>query len=358
MLDPIVIYKKFLDLGIEFFTGVPDSLLKDFCLCVSEKSEGHAHVIAANEGGAVGLAAGHHLGTGKCGLVYLQNSGLGNMVNPLLSLADDHVYGLPMVLMVGWRGEPDVKDEPQHVRQGEVTESLLDVMGVESCILPVNEEEALACISMMYGKAVKEEKPVALVVRKGSFSKYTGKVGEVDCSLMSRERAIEIVVDGLEDTDVVVSTTGKTSRELFEIREERGECGRDFMTVGSMGHCSQIALGVALSRPDKRVICMDGDGSALMHLGGLALVGQSSISNFVHVLLNNGAHDSVGGQPTVGLDIDFCGMASSLGYSEVLRCEAEEDLVTFVKGLNGSSGRVFVEVMVACGSMRRLNEGG
>ncbi len=305
----------FHEVGVGFFVGVPDSLLKSFCAYVTDTC-GENHVIAANEGGAVGLAVGHYLATGKPALVYMQNSGQGNAVNPLCSLADPDVYSIPMVLLVGWRGEPGDKDEPQHVKQGKVTVSLFETLGIPIELLPDDETAALELTRKMVERAKTERRPVALIVRKGLFAEYRLLSKEPDIADLKREDAIEGVLKALPDDAVIVSTTGMISREVYETRERLGQDhSRDFLTVGSMGHAIMIALGIAKAQPKRKVICLDGDGASIMHLGNLAICGQSGCSNLTHVVLNNAAHDSVGGQPTVGGKIDFEKIVEELGYN-------------------------------------------
>lgn len=300
---------------VNFFTGVPDSLLKSFCAYVTDTC-GDNHVIAANEGGAVGLAAGHYLATGKLALVYMQNSGQGNAVNPLASLADPDVYSIPMVLLVGWRGEPGVKDEPQHVKQGKVTISLFETLGIPTEVLPDDETAALGLTQRMVEKAKAESRPVALIVRKGLFEEYKLQNKEEDISTLRREAAIEGILRALPEDAVVVSTTGMISREVYETRERLGQGHeRDFLTVGSMGHAIMIALGIAKAQPNRKVYCLDGDGASIMQMGNMAIAGQSGCENLTHIVLNNSAHDSVGGQPTVAGKIDFEKIAGELGYN-------------------------------------------
>ena len=302
--------------GIDFFTGVPDSLLKSFCAYVTDNC-GENHVIAANEGGAVGLAAGHYLATGKPALVYMQNSGQGNAVNPLCSLADPDVYSIPMVLLVGWRGEPGVKDEPQHVKQGKVTVSLFETLGIPTEILPDDDESAADVTRKMVEKAKTESRPVALIVRKGLFAEYKLQNKKPDIAALPREQAIEGVLRTLPEDAVVVSTTGMISREVYETRERLGQDhSRDFLTVGSMGHASMIAMGIAKTQPNRRVYCLDGDGASIMQMGNMAIVGSSECANLTHIVFNNAAHDSVGGQPTVGGAISLPIIAAACGYNE------------------------------------------
>jgi len=340
---------------IGFFTGVPDSLLKNFCAYVTDHAPEGRHVIAANEGNAVGLAIGHYLASGRPALVYMQNSGQGNMVNPIASLADPDVYGIPMVLLVGWRGEPGVRDEPQHVKQGKITLSLFETMGIPTFIIPGDETEAARCVGNAVIQSLEEKRPVALIVKKGLFGEYSLQSKVQSEFLLSRERAIELIIEKLPDNTAVVSTTGKPSRELYEIRDRQGRGHEsDFLTVGGMGHASQIAAGIALEKPDRVVCCLDGDGAALMHMGGLGVVASLGLKNYKHILLNNGAHDSVGGQPTVGFNVDFSSIASSCGYSSVQVARDEDELKQLLPEFMNATGPVLLEVRVALGSRNDL----
>ena len=304
--------------GVDFFVGVPDSLLKSFCAYVTDNCNEN-HVIAANEGGAIGLAAGHYLATGKPALVYMQNSGQGNAVNPLCSLADPDVYSIPMVLLVGWRGEPGIKDEPQHVKQGKVTISLFETLGIPTEILPDDDESAADVTRKMVEKAKAESRPVALIVRKGLFAECKLQNKMPDISVLKREDAIQAILESIGNEAVVVSTTGMISREVYETRERLGQDhSKDFLTVGSMGHALMIALGIARKCTEKNferyVVCLDGDGSSIMQMGNMAIAGVARQANLLHFVLNNAAHDSVGGQPTVGGQIDLSRIAESCGY--------------------------------------------
>ena len=313
--------------GVDFFTGVPDSLLKDFCAYVTDHTPCGRHIIAANEGAAVGIAAGHYMASGRLPLVYMQNSGLGNTVNPLLSLMDEKVYALPVLLMIGWRGEPGGKDEPQHVKQGEVTLDLLEAMQIPYVVLSDQEEEALQQTGEMLQKAQTGSRPYAIVIRKGLFGKYRLQNKPENDYPLSREEALEFVADQLGETDVVVSTTGKLSRELFEYREARHQGHeRDFLTVGSMGHSSSIALGIALEKPERRIWCLDGDGAFIMHMGAITNVGSLKLHNYRHIVFNNGAHESVGGQPTVGFRLDIPSIARACGYPVVYSVSTREGI--------------------------------
>lgn len=335
MVDTVSFYNYLVNNNLDFFTGVPDSLLKELCSCIKDNSDSKHNIIAANEGNAVGLASGYYLSTGKLGVVYMQNSGEGNAVNPLLSLADPKVYSIPMLLIVGWRGEPGVHDEPQHVKQGEVTLKLLEAMGIPYRILSDNYEDDLLNLIEL---AKKDNKPVALVIRKGTFSKYSpvNKEKAVMGELL-REEALEVILENIGD-DPVVSTTGKESREIFEIRERRNQGhAHDFLTVGSMGHTSSIALGVSIGT-NKNVWCLDGDGSFIMHMGGLAVAGQSAGDNFKYIINNNAAHESVGGQPTVANKIDIKAILVACGFVKTYEARTREE-ITFAIGQMKKDGK-------------------
>jgi phosphonopyruvate decarboxylase len=341
--------------GIHFFAGVPDSLLKSVCAYLSDQLDEKHHIIAANEGGAIGMAAGYHLATGKIGCVYLQNSGEGNIINPLASLTDREVYNIPVLLLIGWRGRPGVHDEPQHIKQGKVTTDLLDTMGVAYSILSKCEDDASRQIAQAVDYMKETNGVYALVIEKDTFDPYTSKLGRNDKSALSREEAIQTVASSIDEKDVIVSTTGMISRELFEYRVQNGEGHeRDFLTVGSMGHASQIALGIALNKNDRRIWCFDGDGAAIMHLGGMAIVASEAPKNYIHVLFNNGAHDSVGGQPTVGLDINFCAIAKAVGYTASFITADRDGLIRILNDVKKMDGPVLIVVCVKKGNRRDL----
>lgn len=338
--------------GVDFSTGVPDSLLKDFCAYVADNSN---DIIAANEGACIGIAAGYHLATGKIPLVYMQNSGFGNTINPLTSLTDPDVYSIPMLLMVGWRGRPGVKDEPQHVKMGRINEAMIQSLEIPYCILSKDMNEAQKQVDAAFEFMQKEKAPYILLIEKETFEPYKLQSAKPDTFPMSRERAIEILLQELNDDDVMVSTTGKTSREVFEVREARNEPHfRDFLCVGNMGHTSQIALGIALGKPDKRVICLDGDGSFLMHMGSTAIIGGQEPDNLKYILINNGAHESVGGQPTVGFTTDFKKIAEACNYKSTFSASSEQELQEIMPGFLTSAGPSMLEVNVKKGSRKDL----
>ena len=335
----------------EFFTGVPDSQLKKLVdYLMSTYGISGQHIIAANEGNSIALAAGYYLATGKVPVVYLQNSGIGNIMNPILSLMNDHIYGIPCVLIVGWRGEPGIHDEPQHVFQGEVTLRILEDMDIQTFVIDVTTTKQAIDAKMTEFKALLSiGKQVAFVVRKGVLE-FEGKFAYGNSYALIREEAIRHIVDAAGD-GVVVSTTGKASRELFEIREVNGQGHEhDFLTVGSMGHSSSIALGIALEKQDRKVWCIDGDGAALMHMGAMAVIGANAPANLVHIVLNNGAHETVGGAPTVAGRIDLQKIAQGCGYEEVACVDTLADLDRMLKRFGERQVLCFLEVKCALGA--------
>ena len=353
MIRPSFFYDTLKDSGIDFYAGVPDSLLKNLCAYITDHADAAHNIIAANEGGAMGLAAGHYLATGQIPVVYMQNSGEGNIINPLASLTDPDVYNIPVLLVIGWRGKPGVHDEPQHVKQGKVTTGLLNVMGIDYTVLSKEEDKADAQIKKAVAYMQATNNCYALVIEKDTFDAYTLQNVERNDLPMSREEAIQTVAAALGENDVIVSTTGMISRELFEYRTAMNEGHeRDFLTVGSMGHASQIALGIALAKQDRKVWCFDGDGATIMHLGGMAIVANKACKNYIHVVFNNGAHDSVGGQPTVGLKVDLPAVAKAVGYKHVLSVDNKEDLQKRLSKLG--SGPMFLEIKVKKGNRKDL----
>jgi phosphonopyruvate decarboxylase len=355
MIDIAFFYQLLRKRGIDFFCGVPDSLLKEFCAYVTDQTDSSSHIITANEGNAVGLAAGYHLATGKIGLVYMQNSGMGNAINPLVSLMDPEVYNIPALILIGWRGEPGFKDEPQHQKQGKITLPLLDTLSIPYKLLPDENVSAEESLTISIASAKQHGSPVAIVIKRDTFSPYKPQLKEDEYHL-TRETAITTIADSLSPMDILVSTTGKASRELFEFRKkDKGKnLGKDFLTVGSMGHTSQIALGIAISKPSKQVYCLDGDGSLIMHMGGMAIVGNADVSNFKHIILNNGAHDSVGGQPTMGFDIDIPKIAEACGYKRVFSVNDVEKLKSKVMELQSCVGPALLEVKIRKGARSDL----
>lgn len=354
-IDPLKLYNILKDKDISFFTGVPDSLLKQFCLCLDDKIKSENHIISANEGNAIALAAGYHLATGKLPVVYMQNSGLGNAVNPLLSLCDSDVYAIPMLLFIGWRGEPGTHDEPQHIKQGKIQEDLLTVIDVPYAVMPKDDSTLNKIINEGIDQALLKSRPFAFLVKKGTFHTFNGHQKQFDENLISRENALKKILGLLSNDFIVVSTTGKTSREIFEIRKENNHNhDSDFLSVGSMGHCLSIALGIALAKPHKKVICIDGDGSLIMHMGGLSTIGNVKPKNLYHILINNYVHESVGGQATSAKSIDIPLLAKSNGYIEVSSVKRESDINGKIKKTLQSDGPVFLEIITKPGSRENL----
>lgn len=355
MIKPETFYNELIQHGTDFFTGVPDSLLKNFCAYITDNAPEEKHIIAANEGNATGLAAGYHFATGKVPLIYMQNSGLGNVVNPILSLVDPDVYSIPCILVIGWRGEPGVHDEPQHVKQGKVTCALLDAMQIPYVILTNDESDLHNQIEKCFDYVRKNNAPYAFVVKKGTFDDYKLKNNIAVDAEMTREDALEKIMLSASSNTAFVSTTGMASRELFELRVKHGQGHeKDFLTVGSMGHASQIALSIALQKKERKVYCIDGDGAALMHLGGMAIIASRNPNNYVHIVLNNNAHDSVGGQPTVGGKINLTGIAESCGYKKVYKAETAQELEAVLKAARENKELTFIEVKVKKGARKDL----
>lgn len=354
MIKSAELFSSFKKNGISFFTGVPDSLLKDICGYITDNTEEKEHIIAANEGAAVSLATGYFLATNKIPLVYLQNSGLGNTINPLLSISDKEVYGIPMVLMIGWRGEPGVKDEPQHVKQGRVQNAILDASEIMYEIIDANTIDVNTIIENLVKKATETNSPVALIVKGDTFENYK-LLKDIKTSYeLNREAAIVEVLNNVSENDIIVSTTGKSSREVFEYRVANNQGHQnDFLTVGGMGHANQIALGIALNS-NRKIVCIDGDGAVLMHMGSLAIIGNSKAVNYVHVVINNGAHDSVGGQPTIAFNINLVEIAKGCGYKYAISISKADEIKSTFNKINLIEGPIFIEIKTNKGARANL----
>lgn len=349
--------ENFLEIiGADFYTGIPDSQLQALCnyLMATYGIDPKHHIIAANEGNCTALAAGYHLATGKVPVVYLQNSGQGNIINPAASLLNDQVYAIPMVFVIGWRGEPGLHDEPQHIYQGEVTLQLLEDMGIAHFVIgPDTGDEEVAQAMDRFRTLLAAGKDVAFVIRKGALTQAPQVVYQ-NAHPMKREEIIQHIVKASGE-DPIVSTTGKASRELFETREANGQGHQyDFLTVGSMGHSSSIALGIALQKPDTRLWCVDGDGAALMHMGAMAVLGSNKPKNLIHVVINNGSHETVGGMPTVASDIDLVGVAKACGYPYAVCVDSFENLDAELEAAKKRSELSLIEVKCAIGAREDL----
>lgn len=352
MIEQKIFADNLLKLGVEFITGVPDTLLNDFCLFVESNWDKEKHVIAANEGNAVALATGYYLTSDTVPLVYMQNSGLGNSVNPLLSLTHNNVYGIPMILLIGWRGEPGKKDHPQHKQQGELTPILLQDMNIPYMILTDNIHESIEALKWAVDETRRIDSPVALLAGKGILEKGEKDIVSDNTSgKLSREEAMKCVLEYLPNDTVYVASTGRATRELYALRELSGAPhNNDFLNVGAMGHTSSIALGIAMAKKNKTVVCFDGDSAAIMHLGALTTSGKVKASNFVHIVLNNGVHESVGGQESAGYLISFTTIAEASGYKTIKNpVITKEEIQHALKSLTSHAGPSFIDIHIRKG---------
>ena len=357
MIKPQLFFQYLKKEGIDFYTGVPDSLLKDLCFYISDYSKENKHIIAANEGSALSISIGYHVATNNVPVVYLQNSGLGNLINPLLSLADKDVYSIPMLLIIGWRGKPGIKDEPQHKKTGRVMLDMLKSMKIPYKVInKSNKPEKIKAITgHLINKSKKNNSPVALIVERDTFEKYKLKNINKKKYPLVREKAINIIMNYIGLKDVIISTTGFTSRELYEYRKNNNQDhSRDFLTVGGMGHASQIALGIALHSKNKSIYCFDGDGSIIMHMGSLSTNGNIKCANLKHIVFNNGSHESVGGQPTTAHEFNIKNIAKNTGYDLTLSANNEKQLKKAIVEIKEYKGSCFLEVMISNGTRADL----
>lgn len=354
MIDPFKFLKKLESHDLTFATGVPDSLLKDLLKALEISWSRNSNLIVANEGNAIAVASGHYISTRRPAIVYMQNSGLGNAVNPLVSLADPEVYSIPMLLLIGWRGEPGTKDEPQHVKQGKITEELLQALQIPTYkIRPESNIDNIVADAIF--RMVSESRPVALLISKDSFKPVNSAEIEFEENHLTREQAIQSIIKIVPKDTLIVCNTGMASRELFEVRERNGDSHDfDFLTVGSMGHASSIAFGIAMNLPTRKLICLDGDGSFLMHMGASGIIAQSNVTNFLHIVINNGAHDSVGGQPTIGLQLNLEKLSKEMGYKEARSCKTDERLRYELTSMLDLYGPNFLEIRVSKGARRNV----
>ena len=343
-LAPADLYQSLIDNDVRYFCGVPDSLLSSFGFYLVDHAN-EAHDVAVNEGSAVALAIGYYLATAKVPLVYMQNSGLGNATNPLISLADQLVMGIPMILLIGWRGQPGIKDEPQHAKQGQATTSLLASLGIAYDVLASETSLAATQIHDAVGATLQSNQPVALLVQSNTLETYRAARPTTSDYSLSREETVQMIADNLTSQDVIVATTGKTGRELFAYREVRQHShDQDLLTVGGMGHASTIACGIAQQQPTRQIYILDGDGAVLMHMGALAFIGNSRLKNVYHFVINNGAHESVGGQLTIAHDINLPAIAKACGYSQVYVVSECQELREVLHTIKNLPGPVFIEI--------------
>ena len=356
MINPSEFYNQLLDQDIGFFTGVPDSLLKGFCSVLSERTTSQNHVTAPNEGAAIGIAIGHYAATGKIPLVYMQNSGIGNAINPLISLADPQVMATPILMLIGWRGEmaengQQIKDDPQHVKQGQITPELLKVLDIPFEIIDSNSHSG-DTITKLKQVALDRNSPTAIIVRRDTFVSVENSDKNQTEPALLRESALRKVIKSIDMNAAIVSTTGMLSRELYELRVLAGQPQTDLLTVGGMGHAISIAIGVACAKPEKQIFCLDGDGAVLMHMGALSI--SAKLNNLTHIVFNNKSHDSVGGQPTCAPDASLSQIAKSLGYVNVLTVLGSEDIETALRSGHDLIGSTFIEIMCDRGNRADL----
>ena len=356
MLSCEKLYQTFKKEELTFFTGVPDSTFKDWMKFLADNhNNGLQNIVAANECEAVAVSSGYHLATGKIPVVYMQNSGLGKTVNPLTSLADPEVYSIPMLLMIGWRGEPGKKDEPQHRKMGRITKGLLDTLEIPYSILPEYQKEAEEIIQKAKKIAISNNTPYALIIKKGLFEEYTQKNKLKQNYELTREDAIKRIVNSLNGNEVIFSTTGKASRELFEHRENKGEGHeKDFLTVGSMGCTASVALGAALQKPDKKFIVFDGDGAVIMQEGALSTIGHYNPKNIYHIIFDNESYGSTGGQPTTSTTVDFVQLALANNYQGARKVETELELNSALEDMLAKKGPQLMVVKVKKGARKDL----
>jgi len=348
MLPPNELYEFLKQEDLTFFTGVPDSTFKEFISILGDNQ-----IRACNECEALAIASGYHLATGKIGIVYMQNSGFGKTINPITSLADKEVYSIPLILMIGWRGEPDKTDEPQHKKMGRITLPLLDKLEIPYRILPDNLEEAKETIKLIKQEAIKTQAPVAIVIKKGTFEKKEKGVIE-ETNEIGKEEAIKLICENIDSKDIIISTTGKTSRELFEYRIHNNEKTRDFYTVGSMGCSASIALGIALQKSQKNVFVFDGDGAVIMQMGSLSTIGHYKPNNLTHIIFDNQTYDSTGGQKTVSSTVDFEKIALACGYKTTKKVSKIEELQSIIDDLKNFEKPSLILIKVKKGSRKNL----
>ena len=359
MVDQKQLFEALKEMGVDFYTGVPDSLLNDFSLYMTKNMTAKQHMMAANEGNAIAIAAGHYLATGELPLVYMQNSGIGNATNPLLSLTHDCVYGIPMILVIGWRGDPAISDHAQHKKQGELTPILMKDMDIPYEILDA-DDTVVERFAWAVAKAKEISSPVALIVKKAILTEKVKKQEYPESLLMNREEAISAVVDVLGEEAIYLGTTGRATRELHEQLKEHGlGDGHEFQNVGSMGHVSSVGLGIAMAKPKQKVVVFDGDAAAVMHMGALATNCRYKAGNMIHIVLNNGVNESVGGQPSAGYVINLTAVAEACGYrTPGYAIEAKDELQHLMRDFHIGEMPLFIDVHVRQGirsDMPKLN---
>lgn len=353
MIETKKIFSYLKKKDIKFFTGVPDSILKDTSIYL-EKLNKEKHVVTHNEGGAIALGAGYFLKNKKIPCIYLQNSGLGNTINPLISMAHKNVYSIPMLLIIGWRGAPNQDDEPQHILQGKITKKMLNLMNVDYCILDKNKD--LSKLGKLIDIAKKKQKIVACLIKKNVIKKKVNTFlkNTTSISKLKRYQVLDYIISKNTKNLKIFSTTGYTSRELFQLRKEKKSKAKDFYNVGAMGHTSMIALGYSINNKKNKILCLDGDGSLLMHMGSLSVIGENSAKNFKHIVFNNQQHESVGGQRTPLKKSNLKTLCLSCGYKRYFFAKTFKDFKKNYKLFLSSKGPTFFELLISPGSVNNL----
>lgn len=339
--------------GIGSYYGVPDSLLKSLSAYLEEGERGVRSLVCANEGSAIGMAIGEYVSSCRAACVYMQNSGIGNALNPLVSLAAQEVYSVPMLLLIGWRGEPGVPDEPQHALQGKITQDLLKDMGIPAVILDPNAwEQQISDLAMRMNG---EQRPVAAIVKKGFFEPFGCAKAFLNDASFKREELLAALLQSIGADDIVVSTTGKCSREVFELRDSQGQShARDLLVVGGMGHASSIAFGIAQNLASHRVWCLDGDGALLMHAGSLVVIAQNHPARLRYVVNQNGVHESVGGQMNAAMGLDLQRYLLACGFDEVLVARHPDEVSACVQRMEEEEGKVALVLRSVSGARTEL----
>ena len=349
MISPKLLIKELIKNKIKFISGVPDSVLKNLTNLIEKKK--FLHIKAVNEGGAISACIGNFLATKNIGCAYLQNSGLSNAINPLISIADKNIYSIPILLIIGWRGAPGTKDEVQHKLKGEITKKILSLLKIKYLVISSNKD--LQKISKLLKYSASKNKPVAVLIKNKTIEQEISNKKNKKKNNLSRIFFIKKLLKSIKKQTKIVSTTGYTSRELFYLRENYTKLkGKDFYMVGGMGHSSMVSLGISINNQD--VICLDGDGSMLMHMGSLRSIGFYNPKKFKHILLNNFCHESVGGQETMSKGIDFKKVIDAFGYKNYFSIKNKESTNLILKKFLNCKGPSLLEVFIDSGSIKDL----
>ncbi len=352
MINPIKFIEFFKRNKISFFTGVPDSTLKNFTYLLNKEFKNHYPVY--NEGSAISLAIGYHLSKKNIACVYLQNSGLSNAINPLISIAHKKVYSIPLLILIGWRGSPKgPPDEPQHHVKGKITKDILKLLDIKTIVL--NDENDFSKLKKLINFSKNNNRAVACLIKNNTFKNVnlTFKKKHKK-SKIYRKEVLDELLKQIKKKTKIISTTGFTSREIYQLRKEKNyQNGKDFYMVGGMGHAGMVSLGVAINEKNQ-IICLDGDGSILMHMGSLKTQGLFGRKNFKHILLNNNCHESVGEQDTFAEGTNFPKLCKMLGYKNVFEISYKKDLKKKLNSFLKSNGPSFLEIKIRTGTLKNL----